>query len=109
MSATLEVYRISAPGDGRSMWYDRDGIFRPILPEVEVVPLEIDPFRLDLAERGTWLSGVKDHALLEAWFPGLVPKLTALGFVTRKFIVKHWHELPNEIVFDTGTALEVTE
>lgn len=103
---TLEVHRISAADSSRSMWYQRDGTFDPIVPEVEVVPMPIEMLRLDLGR--DWLSGVSDPELLEVWFPGLQPKLQTMGFITRKFIVQHWVELPNEIVFDLSTATEVT-
>lgn len=103
----LKVYRISGPGTGRSMWYDMDGKFSPILPELEAVPMDIDPFRLHL--QNDWLSAVDQPDLLEKWFPGLLPQLTALGFITREFIATEWHQLPNEIVFNSETAVEVTQ
>lgn len=102
----LKVYRISGPKDGRSMWYDPDGKFDPIIPELEAVPMELDPFRLHL--QGKWLSAVDQPNLLETWFPGLIPKLTNLGFLTREFIATEWHQLPNEIVFNLNTAKEIT-
>lgn len=102
---SLTVYRISAAGDARSMWYDRDGTFNPIVPEVEAVPMPVDAMRLDKGPN--WLSSVDDPALLELWFPGLQNRLAAMGFVTRKFVAQHFIRLPNEIVFDLSTATEV--
>lgn len=104
--AAKTVYRMSMPGDGRSMWYSRDGVFDPIIPEVESLPMPIDSFRQDLG--GIWLSSVDDPTLLDLWFPGIVGQLESLGFVTRTYVARHWHQLPHEIVFDLSTASEVS-
>ena len=108
MDNTKTIYRISMPNNGRSMWYDRNGVFAPITPEVAVVPMEIDPFRIDLNTRGDWLSAVSDPSLLKVWFPDTLELLLKMGFVQQTFVVRHWHELPNEIVFDRNTAIEIT-
>lgn len=104
----IDVWRMSAPGDGRSMWYDRDGIFSPVAAEVEVLPMPYDPQRVHLDESGIWLSSVSNIDFLQVWFPeGLIEKLTALGYTTHRFRARHWVELPNEIVFRLDTATEV--
>lgn len=107
MSETKTIYRISLPNDGRSIWYDREGFFAPLTPEVAAVPMENDPFRVHLA--GDWLSAVSDPELLKLWFPDTLQQLLDLGFVQQSFIAKHWHELPNEIVFDRTTAVEIMQ
>lgn len=103
------VHRLSGPGDSRSMWYDRDGNFSPIIPEVETLPMPYDPQRPALDQNGVWLSSVDDPASLELWFPGLIDRLKAVGFVQRTFEVQHWVDLPNEVVFRLDTAREVTK
>jgi len=109
MTGTKIVHRIAMPGDGRSMWYDRDGFFCPVVPEVERFPMPLDQQRIALDVNGTWLSSVDDPNALALWFPdGLVDRLKALGFVQRVFEVQHWVDLPNETVFRLDTAREVT-
>lgn len=102
------VHRIAIPGDGRSMWYDREGRFSPVNETLESFPMPWDEQREVLDREGIWLSSVDDPGLLETWFPdGLLDDLRKMGFVERKFEVQHWVELPNEIVFRLDTAKEV--
>ena len=102
------VHRIALPGDGRSMWYDREGRFSPVAEALESFPMPWDEQREVLDREGIWLSSVSDPGLLELWFPdGLLEDLRKMGFVERKFEVQHWVELPNEIVFRLDTAKEV--
>lgn len=102
------VHRIALPGDGRSMWYDREGNFSPINKTLEMMPMPYDGERQALQENGTWLSSTEDVSLLDVWFPdGLLEELKQLGFVHRTFEVQHWIEKPNEIVFNIETAKEV--
>lgn len=109
MTTTKTVHRLALPRDGRSMWYDREGHFSPIVPEIEVFPMPRDEQRISLDREGVWLSSVDDPNALELWFPdGLVDRLKAMGFVERKFEVQHWVELPNEIVFRLDTAREIS-
>lgn len=88
------------------MWYDRDGLFAPITPEIAQVPMGIDPFRLDLG--ANWLSAVDDPELLKLWFPETLQQLLDIGFTQRIYVAQHWRELENEIVFDSNTATEIT-
>lgn len=88
------------------MWYDRSGLLAPVTQEIASVPMDTDPFRLNLGE--TWLSSVEDPNLLKLWFPDTLSTLLSMGFVQRVFLAKHWHDLPNETVFDLTTATEVT-
>lgn len=106
----IYVWRMSAPGDGRSMWYDREGRFNPIDPAVEVLSMPIDLMRVVLNKSATWLSSVESPDLLDVWFPaGLQQRLRVAGFVTHKFFVRHYFRLPNEIVFKAETATEVDD
>lgn len=100
------VHRISLPDSGRSMWYDLDKRFSPLNETLARIPM---PWESDRAQlEGTWLSSVDDPALLDLWFPEeLMNELKAMGFVQYKYLVKHWVELPNEIVFDIDTAIRL--
>ena len=81
------VHRVALPGDGRSMWYDREGKFSPINETLESFPMPWDEQREVLDREGIWLSSVDDPTLLETWFPeGLLDDLKKMGFVERKFL-----------------------
>lgn len=99
----LIVYRISRRGDGRSMWYDRDGSFDPLEEVFANTPMPEDA-RKNLIN-GDWLSSVDDLELLKLWFPNLGKTFEKLNFVAQKFTVKEWVKFPNEIVFNRETAL----
>lgn len=99
------VHRISAPEQGRSVWYDRSGRFDPINESARAVPMPFDPARYRLGP--DWLSGVEYPDLLREWFPDMLDDLVARGFRFQSFEVKEFVPLTNEIVFNVTTAKEI--
>ena len=103
------LHRLTLPGEGRSMWFDRDGTFSPILPEVAELPMPFEDLRVELNREGYWVSSVDDLSLMDYWFPdGLLDKLKSIGFVERSYLAKDWVEKGKEVVFRLDTAKEVT-